>query len=405
VSSEVRTGRTARDTVWFPVLLFLGIALVLFVTVQVSHDHFGAEHKPSPGDLSTLDHWYSGWLEFDSSWYIYIAEHGYDAAQEQAFDAGRQSAIAYFPAYPLTVRGVAAVFTGHDYPAAAMLTTFVCGLAFALLFWFWCGERLPAKSRRTAIVLLLVYPYAWFLFGSGYGDALFLAVTVGAFLLLDHDHPVLAGLAGFVATAARPTGTAVLIGLVAVALERRRVVVHDENGWSFHRDRLRPRDAGVLLAVGGLACYVFFCYTQFDDAFAFATVQKASGWDQPAGLHTWFKIGFFGHLVHGSPAFSIRLVAQAVLTLAFLLGSLLVLRRFGWGYATYALAIVLLPALGTGDFQGMGRYLLGCFPVFAAAGDWLAVPQRRTLQRSTVVVSAIALIALASLFGRSYYLT
>jgi hypothetical protein len=197
----------------------------------------------------------------------------------------------------------------------------------------------------------------------------------------------------------------VLIGLVAVALERRRVVVHDENGWSFHRDRLRPRDAGVLLAVGGLASYVFFCYTQFDDAFAFATVQKASGWDQPAGLHTWFKIGFFGHLVHGSPAFSIRLVAQAVLTLAFLLGSLLVLRRFGWGYATYALAIVLLPALGTGDFQGMGRYLLGCFPVFAAAGDWLAVPQRRTLQRSTVVVSAIALIALASLFGRSYYLT
>jgi hypothetical protein len=148
-----------------------------------------------------------------------------------------------------------------------------------------------------------------------------------------------------------------------------------------------------------------FSYVEFDDAFAFATVQKAPGWNQPAGLHTWLKIGFFGHLVHGSPGFSVRLLAQALLTLAFLAGSLLVLRRFGWGYAVYALAIVALPMLGTGDFMGMGRYLLGAFPVFAAAGDWLAAPQRQALRRGVVIVSATSLIALASLYGRRYYLT
>ena len=127
--------------------------------------------------------------------------------------------------------------------------------------------------------------------------------------------------------------------------------------------------------------------------------------DQPAGVHTWFKIAFFGQLIHGSPAFSIRLVAEAVLTVAFLAGSVLVLRRFGWGYAVYAIAVVLLPAIGTGDFQGMGRYLLASFPVFAAVGDWLAAPHRRTLQHSAVIVSAIALLPLTSLFGRGYYLT
>ena len=264
---------------------------------------------------------------------------------------------------------------------------------------------MSSAARRTALVLLLVYPYAWFLYGSGYGDSFFLVATIAAFLLLDRDHPVLAGAAGFVAMAARPTGTAVFIGLVAVALERRHAITREDGRWHFHRDRLQRRDAGVLLALGGLASYMFFAYTQFDDAFAFATVQKAPGWDQAAGLHTWLKIGFLGHLVHGSPSFSIRLVVQALLTVAFLLGSLLVFRRFGWGYGVYTLAIVALPMLGTGDFQGMGRYLLGCFPVFAAVGDWLAAPHREVLRRSTVLVSALTLVVLASLFGRSYYLT
>jgi len=418
VSSVARPPRTARDTVWFPLSVFLGVAMVLFVTVQVSHDHFTAEHRPMPGELSTLGHWYSGWMVFDTSWYVYIAQHGYDAQQEDLFDAGEQSAIAYFPAYPLTVRAVARL-TGHDYGAAAMLTTFLCGLAFALLFWRWCRDRLSPAARRTAIVLLLVYPYAWFLYGSGYSDAFFLAATISAFLLLDRDHPVLAGLLGFVALAARPTGTAVLIGLVAVALERRGVLTRDPSAvgdsggwwarerarWHFRSDRFRARDAGVLLAAGGLLSYMFFTFTQFDDAFAFATVQKAPGWNQPAGFHTWLKIGFFGHLVHDSPSFSLRLVVQALLTLAFLIGSVLVLRRLGWGYAVYSVAIVALPMLGTADFQGMGRYLLGCFPVFAVAGDWLAAPHRQMLRRGAVIVSAISLIALTSLFGRRYYLT
>jgi hypothetical protein len=399
-------------------MVFLGVATVLFVTVQVSHDHLEPESPASPGELSTLGHWFSGWMEFDSGWYVYIAEHGYDAQQEQAFDDGQQSAIAYFPAYPLTVRQVARL-TGYDYGAAAMLTTFSCGLAFALLFWYWCRDRLSMMARRTALVLLLVYPYAWFLYGSGYGDALFLSVTIGAFLLLEHDHPVFAGLAGFVALAARPTGTAVLLGLVAVALERRGVLTRDpsarseEHGWwtrerarwHVHRGRFRLRDAGVLLAVGGLASFVYFCFTQFGDAFAFATVQKAPGWDQAAGPHTWLKINFVGHVLHDSPGFSVRLIAQGLLTVGFLLGALVVLRRLGWGYAVYAFAIVALPMLGTADFQGMGRYLLACFPVFAVAGDWLAASHRQALRRAVVVISALSLVALASLFGRRYYLT
>src|SRR5207248_7159746 len=98
-------------------------------------------------------------------------------------NAGNTSAVAYFPAYPLTVRQVARV-TSDDYVLAAELTTVVCGLGVMLLFWMWCGRRLAPSARRTSLLLYALYPYAWFLFGTGYGDALFIAPPIRAMLLV-----------------------------------------------------------------------------------------------------------------------------------------------------------------------------------------------------------------------------
>jgi hypothetical protein len=415
LESERRTSPKGTAGSWrFPALLFVGIALVLGVVVQFSHDHMKPDSHEPPGGLVDRP-FIGGWLQFDTGWYISIAEHGYDEPQVAAFKSGQQSAVAFFPAYPLAVRQVARVT--DNTADAAMLTTIGCGFVFALLFWRWCRDRLAGNARRVALVLALVFPYAWFLYGSGYGDSFFLVATLSAFLLLEKDHPLLAGVAGFVATAARPTGAAVLLGLVAVTLERRGVLTRDRSRrsssggwiarerqrWALDLSKLRARDGGVLLAVGGLVSYCVYLANRVGDPFAFATVQAAPGWDQQAGPHTWFKVSFFGHLLHDQPTFSVRLVAQALFTLAFLVAVVFVVRRFGWGYGVYTLAMVGIPLIGTTDFQGMGRYLLGCFPVFAVAGEWLA--ERDRARRITVAVSALALVFMASLFGRGYYLT
>lgn len=74
-----------------------------------------------------------------------------------------------------------------------------------------------------ALALFLLYPYAFYLYGAVYADALFVLAALGALLLLEADHVWLAGLAGAVATAARPVALVVVVGLAVRALERRGV--------------------------------------------------------------------------------------------------------------------------------------------------------------------------------------
>ena len=67
--------------------------------------------------------------------------------------------------------------------------------------------------------MLLLYPYAFYLYGAMYGDSLFLLTAIGSFVLLERRHYWLAGLVGALATAGRPVGVAVAVGLVVRMLE------------------------------------------------------------------------------------------------------------------------------------------------------------------------------------------
>ncbi len=381
--------------------LFLAVSAVLVVAVWQAGVHLPRiSGSGPPNPAIPAGEWLEGWVRFDAGWYLAIADDGY------FFDPGSQSSIAFFPAYPLLLDAVATVI--GDPFLAGMLVTWASGLGVAVLFWRWCRARMTPSAARTSLVLLLVFPYAWFLHLSIYADALFIVAVLGSFTLLEHDHPWLAGLVGAVATASRPVGIAVIVGLVVRALERRGALRIPDNvrfrlPTGINLRKLRPSDGGVLVAAGGLGSYCAFLAVRFGDPLAFAAVQGAPGWEQAAGPRTWFKIAFLGQLVRGDPFVSARLAAQAVLTLVALLLVPYVIRRFGWGYAAFSLAVVALPAISTKDFQGMGRYLLAAFPLFAVAGDLLE--DRPRLRVAVVALSALGLVVLASLSALGYYLT
>ena len=143
-------------------------------------------------------------------------------------------------------------------------------------------------------------------------------------------------------------------------------------------------------------------WTRFDDPFAYSTVQKA--WDQAEGPHTWFKIGFGGQLLHGvDTGYRFGILVQAIVTAVALVSVPFVARRFGAAYGAYTLFAVGLAALATKDFQGMGRYMLGAFPLFALAGTLLA---ERPRARAPVLAVAGALLVVGAFgFARNWYLT
>jgi len=276
--------------------------------------------------------------------------------------------------------------------------------------------------------MLLLWPYGWYVFGAVYADALFIALVIAAFSLLEKDRIVLATALGAIATATRPVGLAVVIGLVARELERQgvfssprldRVRVAQltpsatpapagarEPLIRFDFTKLRARSALPLLSVAGLVSYVIYLGAKFDEPFAFVTAERAPGWDLKPGPHTWFKVDFFDRLIHFphmGPWHTAGLLVQAVLAIGVLTLTLRVGRKFGWGYAIYVVVVLAIPLVGSKDFQGVGRYCLAAFPAFAVMGQFLA--ERRQLATGVLIVSAVGLGLFCSSFARGAYVS
>lgn len=429
-STAHKTTASAR-----PALAIYGaIALVLFIFVAFfAHAHLPLPYRQEvkPADYSGPSA-LEGWVRFDAGWYRSIAEHGYYYRGEE-----EQSSVAFFPVYALAMRGFHSVF-GGDTAAWGIFITLLAGLTIAVLFYRWCVPRLGEIGARYALAMLLLWPYGWYLFGAVYADALFIALVIAAFSLLEKDRIVLATVLGAIATATRPVGLAVVVGLLARELERTGVfslprldrvrVPHlapataaAPAGYGsaaapagqgsaplirFDLTKLRARSALPLLSIAGLVSYVVYLAAKFGEPFAFVTAERAPGWDLKPGPHTWFKVDFFDRLIHFphmGPWHTVGLVVQAVLAIGVLTLTLRVGRKFGWGYAIYVVVVLAIPLVGSKDFQGIGRYCLAAFPAFAVMGQCLA--DRRRLAIGVLVVSALGLGLLCSGFARGAYVS
>ncbi|HEX2119036.1 MAG TPA: hypothetical protein VHF91_07620 [Acidimicrobiales bacterium] len=388
-------GPREAPPLWGAVALFLGVAAVLFLVMGAVAPHLPEASGPRLAPAFTGPEWLAGWAQWDSGWYFRIASEGYSYA------AGAQSSVAFFPAYPLAVRTVAVVV--EDTYVAGILVTLLAGTAVAALLFAWLRSRVSPPAAWAALAAFLLFPYAFFLYGVVYADALFVAALLGAFLLLDADRPMLAGLAGAVATAARPVGVVLVAALAVRALERRGALL-PSGGWRNFVDWRRARwaDAGVLLSLAGLAAWCLYLWSRFDDPFAFASAQAA--WDQGAGPETWLKFQFFEDIADlRSPGAWLLFMAHPVLTVAAACLLPRVFRRFGLGYGLFATLLVALSAVSTKNFFGMARYLLAAFPIFAVVGEELV--GRPALRRAALPASGAGLLVLTAVFGTGYYLS
>jgi hypothetical protein len=419
---------------WYPLALYLGLAAVMYLLVVVAVEPiarlyaFGDNQYPfrPREEYYTGPTWLAGWARWDAGWYRSITDNGY-------FFRGKveQSSVAFFPLYPLLMRWLRDAF-GGDASAWGVLITFLSGFGAAMLYWRWLGARVAVGARATAFAVFALWPYAFYLYGAVYADALFVVLVLAAFTCVEERKVALAALFGALATATRPVGIAVVLGLTARVLEQRGVVrlaVLDRIRWLGPRGaragapsdlqdpavdagrllvveprRLRMTDPLVLFAASGLLAYMVYLWREFDDPVAFATAEAAPGWAQEPGPRVWFKAAWFSRLVN-LPDSGMRYFAvvtfQAVLVIALVFLVPRICKRFGWAYAGYTLVLLAFPLLGSKDFQGLGRYALGAFPAFAMVGELLA--ERPRLRRLWFIGATASLVVLGSSYARGGY--
>lgn len=371
-------------SVWPPIGAAAGLATLLVgLSVWVYVELGPFMPRPAPHALSAHE-WLQAFSWWDGAWYVDIARRGY------FFETGQQSSVAFFPAYPMLVRAVSRVV--GDAVLAGFLTTVAFGISATALFNHWVVDKLGARRARWALAAFLLYPCSFYLFGTIYADSLFLTALLAAFVFVERDRPGLAGLAAAVATAARPLGMAVAVGVWLRAIERR-------GGWR----QLRRSDAGLLLAPLGMVAYAAYLWARFGSPLVF--MHAEAGWHQAPGWKTWLKVDWFRGMWRWLTRWGvldpkgIHLLASAALTVVAVALLRLVFRRFGRAYGIYTTALVVGCAISTSNFVGMGRYVMGAFPLFALAGDVLV--RRPPIRVAVLGASTAALLLFTALHARN----
>ncbi len=355
---------------------FLAVAAACAVVGSVSITLLGV-----PGSGRQIEHFtwpfLDMWVRWDAGWYEQIALREYN------YSATEQSAAAYFPLYPLAMRVV--MLTGMNVFLAGILLTFLFGAAAVMVFSQW-AKQLEPESASLATWLLVLWPFAFYIVGAVYSDALFLLCVTMAFLQLERGKVGWATFFGALATATRPIAPAVVLGLLVRHLELRRAAGQP----------LRVKDLLPAASAAGLLAFMAFLWWRFGDPIGFVTTQ--AGWQQLSGPAAVFKYGALEKMKRIDLLFPLF---HAVLAFAALASAWPMRKSLGWGYAVYTAVAVGLPLISSRDFIGLGRYVIAVFPFFLQAA--LVLENRPRARMIWLGLSGVMLVWMTSRFSMGFY--
>src|SRR3954468_1120652 len=358
--------RAALLTAFWTRLLVLVVAVAavaifgLHAGNEVSFDRPGLTH-PFSGVADTL---LSPLARWDSAWYLDIAHSGY---------AGSSSA--FFPLYPVLVRGFALVSA----PGALLVSAYAVSLV-ALVGALYLLHRLVTLefgSRSVAgdaVLMLALFPGALWL-GVPYSESLFLLLSVGAFYAARTGRWAWAGACAALASATRSAGIVLVVPLVIL----------------WWRSGRRPRNlAWIALAPAGIAAYSVYLALAVGDGFAYLHLQEVwfrsfagpfgavpdgvvAAWDGLRQIVSGQRTHVYFTAAGGDPIavawHNVELFGFLLLGATAVFGVWRRLPRAYGAYVVVALALPLSFPVGPQPLMSLPRFLAVLFPLFM----WLAL--------------------------------
>ena len=342
---------------------------------------------------------------WDSVWYLAIARGGYDHEPART---------AFFPLYPLVLRGVGIVI-GSDLIAGVAVSVLAFAVALMLLYRL-VELELDAEVARVTVLLLAFCPMAYF-FSAVYSESLFLALSLGCIWQARTGRWASAAVFGALAAAARNGGVALLVPMVLLFLygpraDRAPVTLPSAASRVrrlLPRYRPTPSLAWAALVPAGLGTYVL--------ALALTTGHGLAPFH---AQQVWFRhfAGPFGgvwagavaawdglrQLLHGPapPVYftnaggdPLVVAGQNLMLFGFLaLGAVALvgaLRRLPLAYGAYCLVALALPLsypVTPQPLMSLPRYEVVLFPLFMWGAWWL---RRRRLTTPALTSLAVLL--------------
>lgn len=363
------TRAAARSTAASLALIMGGFVagrLVVLVAAVFSEFLLIRNASLTSGDSSFLLRALTSW---DGWWYLGIARDGYHLAAIQ----GPYHDYAFLPLYPALVRLLSAPFSGAEGLVSVLLSNVLFAVGLGLLFQL--GRRyLGDRRAAVACFLLAVSPFSS-VFSMAYGESLFLALSVGAFLAAERGHRGFAGVLLALAAVARLQGAVLALPLWLVMLRA--------DGW-----RLRWTQAWALLAPVAVGAFLASVAWFTGSAGAYAANQAQWGRGVIGGLDPSQTI---------AATFNPIQIGLVLILCASIWP--LVYARVDKLRIEYALIPIMFigATFVSGNLESIGRYVTTAFPIF-----WLLAARRSLFwRRSWPVLSAglLGIFALLSFGG------
>jgi Mannosyltransferase (PIG-V) len=290
------------------------------------------------------------WSRWDAGWYLEIARAGY------SYQPGSPSTVAFFPLYPLLIRGLHALLflpaTDYWFLASGILLSNISLIIALIYFRALLTIDYPAETAARAILYLLVFPTSFFL-SSVYAESLFLALIISAFFYARKNHWTMACALAGLATICRWQGILIVLPLLIEYLRRR----------DFNFRRIGWNILSFLLIAAALPGFPLYLHGKFGNWRVIFDAQQP--WGRQL-MWPWYTLSW---VVHHSPPLSSE--HHEWLDFSFLvvlvIGIATGLRQLRLSYSFYGwIAVVFFSSWGM--LGSIPRFDLVVFPLFAMLG-------------------------------------
>lgn len=309
------------------------------------------------------------WANFDGVHFLEIAGDGYRDNER------------FFPLYPILIKllsGNAPAFSAIQFFIALAISNLAFLTALILLYKL---LKLDYENNVaiTTIIAILLFPTSFF-FASSYSESLFLLFAVAGFYFARRSNWLLVSIFSSLLILTRLVG---IFALPVFLLEKKSRFL-------------------ILPAVAFLLFCVFNFYS-FGNPFQFLLNQQELANSRSLFVFPLQTVFRYLNILISLPKtqFEWFIALLELATFFFICSALFISfkKNIRASYILFSL-LTVLPAIFSGTFSGLPRYLLVSFPLFIA----LALVKNKTARLAYIIISPILLFLLLMFFSRGYFI-